>query len=63
MERNMADEKKAEDGKSKEKLIPVRINRDFWSEDGKRHRKGTVVEVPVDAALDGVESGALSRVK
>lgn len=49
--------------KSKEKLIPVRINRDFWSEDGKRHHKGTVVEVPVDAALDGVETGALSRVK
>lgn len=47
----------------KEKMIPVRINRDFWSEDGERHRKGTVVEVPVEAALDGVETGALSRVK
>lgn len=46
-----------------EKLIPVRINRDFWSDDGERHRKGTVVEVPVEAALDGVETGALSRVK
>jgi len=49
--------------KTKEKLIPVRINRDFWDADGKRHHKGTVVEVPVDAALDGVETGALSRVK
>ncbi|HET7413890.1 MAG TPA: helix-hairpin-helix domain-containing protein [Pararhizobium sp.] len=48
---------------STEKLIPVRINRDFWDADGKRHRKGTVVEVPVEAALDGVETGALSRVK
>lgn len=48
---------------AKEKLIPVRINRDFWDADGKRHHKGTMVEVPVDAALDGVETGALSRVK
>lgn len=46
-----------------EKLIPVRINRDFWDEKGERHRKGHVVEVSVDAALDGAESGALSRVK
>lgn len=46
-----------------EKLIPVRINRDFWDADGNRHRKGKVVEVPVEAALDGAESGALSRVK
>lgn len=48
---------------AKEKLIAVRIERDFWNEDGTRHRKGTVVEVPVETALDGVESGALSRVK
>lgn len=48
---------------AKEKLIPVTIKRDFWDGDGVRHRKGTIVEVPVDAALEGVESGALSRVK
>lgn len=47
----------------KEKLIPVTILRDFWDAEGKRHHKGKVVEVPVEAALDGVESGALSRVK
>jgi len=59
----MSDDKKADAPAAKEKLIPVRINRDFWSDDGERHRKGTVVEVPVEAALDGVETGALSRVK
>lgn len=48
---------------AKEKLIAVRIERDFWDASGERHRKGTVVEVPVEAALDGVETGALSRVK
>ena len=55
------DDKKPAQGK--EKLIPVTILRDFWDADGKRHHKGKVVEVPVEAALDGVESGALSRVK
>lgn len=56
----MSDEKKPAE---KVKLIPVRIERDFWDAEGNRHRKGTIVEVPVEAALDGVESGALSRVK
>lgn len=50
-------------GGSVAKLIPVRVNRDFWDENGERHRKGKIVEVTVDAALDGVETGALSRVK
>src|SRR5690554_5773884 len=44
-------------------LIPVAVRRDFWDENGDRHRKGTVVDVSVEAALDGVESGALSRVR
>lgn len=46
-----------------DKLVAVRINRDFWDEEGNRHRKGTEVDVPVDAAMDGIETGALSRVK
>ena len=46
-----------------ERLIPVKIERDFWDAEGNRHRKGAIVEVSVDAALDGVETGALSRVK
>lgn len=52
----MADEKKPD-------LIEVSILRDFWDQDGTRHRAGTVVKVPVEAALDGIESGALARVK
>lgn len=44
-------------------LIPVQVRRDFWDENGERHRKGTIVEVSVNAALDGVETGALSRVR
>lgn len=53
------------DGKkpAKERLIPVHVMRDVWDENGTRLRKGTIVEVSVDAALDGVENGTLSRVK
>jgi hypothetical protein len=57
----MTDEKKPET--KGEKLIPVRINRDFWDKDGNRHRKGKIIDVPIEAALEGVETGALSRVK
>lgn len=50
-----------------EKLITVRIERDFWVKNDKgetiRHRKGTMIDVPVEAALEGIETGALSRVK
>jgi hypothetical protein len=47
----------------KEKLVRCRILRDRWDEDGKRHPKGTEVDVPAEAAMDGMESGALERVK
>ena len=57
------DVKKPSAPAAKEKLIPVQILRDVWDADGNRHRKGQIIEVPVEAALDGVESGALSRVK
>jgi hypothetical protein len=47
----------------------VRILRDFWVKNPDdpdkpiRHRKGNVIEVGVEQALDGVEAGALARVK
>lgn len=49
--------------KTVERLITVRIVRDIWDGDGNRHRKGTIVDVDVDTALNGVESGAMERVK
>lgn len=39
------------------------IERDFWDENEVRHPAGTIVDVPIEAAMDGVESGALSRFK
>ena len=46
-----------------DKLIKCTILRDMWDEDGVRHPKGKGVELPAEAAMDGVESGAVSRAK
>ena len=50
-----------------EPLVEVMINRDRWEADETgeiiRHRVGTVVSLPLDAALEGIESGALARIK
>lgn len=39
------------------------IQRDWWDENGERHYAGEEVEVPVETAMDGVESGFLKRAK
>lgn len=44
-------------------MVPCVVQRDFWDAEGNRHPKGKVIRVSVEAALDGVESGALSRQK
>lgn len=46
-----------------DKLIKCTIKRDRWDEDGVRHRKGSIVELPVEAAMDAIEAGAVARVK
>lgn len=40
---------------SEQKTVKVRILRDFWDKAGERHRKGKIVEMPMEAALEGVE--------
>src|SRR5690606_20602595 len=50
-------------GGAKAQTVPVRINRDFWDTEGVRQRKGNVIEVTIEEAFNGLESGALSRVK
>lgn len=54
---------KAESRRWQSQPITVKVNRDFWDEAGNRHRKGIILDVPLDAALDGIETGKLSRVK
>lgn len=40
-----------------------RVERDYWPEDDQRVRAGTIVYLDAAAAMDGIESGALSRVR
>lgn len=56
------DPKPAKASKSTQ-TVPVRIKRDIWDADGERHRKGAVIELPIEAAMDAIEAGAVSRVK
>lgn len=44
-------------------LHPMVVNRDFWDENGERHRKNSVIEVTAEDAIAGAETGALSRVR
>ncbi len=44
-------------------LIPVVVRRDFWDEKEVRQPAGTIIEVPVEEAMDGVERGHFSRVR
>ena len=46
-----------------DKTVRCRILRDTWDKDGVRRKAGTEVDLPVDAAMDGIEAGALERVK
>jgi len=41
------------------------VKRDYWptDDDNDRVRKGTIVEVTADEAMDGMENGLLQRVK
>lgn len=48
---------------AKKDTVECIIQRDFWDEEGNRQPKGRVVEVSVEAALDGAENGTLKRVK
>lgn len=47
----------------KTQMVDVEILRDFWDSECVRHPAGTVISVPVEAALDGIEKGAIRRAK
>jgi hypothetical protein len=47
----------------KTQMVDVEILRDFWDVDCVRRPAGTVISVPVEAAMDGIERGALRRAK
>ena len=49
--------------KEKRATIAVAVKRDFWDENEVRQPAGTVIEVSVEEALDGVERGHFVRVR
>lgn len=48
-----------------EKMVKVRILRDFWAgeDETSRVRAGTVTDVNMETLVDGLERGILERVK
>lgn len=48
---------------AEQKKIECRILRDTWDEDGNRHRKGSVISLDPEHAMDALEAGAVERVK
>lgn len=46
-----------------DKKVKMGILRDFWDADGKRHRKGAIIELPASEALKMAESGMAASVK
>jgi|SRR5690606_2434911 len=49
--------------KSARQTVAVVIKRCIWDGDGNRHRKGTIVDMPIEEAMDAIEAGSVSRVK
>ena len=51
--------------KAQPATVTCEVLRDYWPTDDQsdRVRKGTMVDVTMEAALDGIEAGALRRIK
>ena len=60
----MTEEIKAPEAEPKRaKKIACTVLRDYWTADDARVTAGTVVHLTPEEAMDGVETGALARVK
>lgn len=59
----MEDQPKKRGRPAKSSLVICEVLRGFWPEEGVRVRKGEIVEVTPEQAMDGLESGMLKRVK
>ena len=56
-------EVKAREAEAQANTIRCIVLRDYWDAAENRVRAGEVVSLPVDIAMDGVESGSLARAK
>lgn len=59
----MTEEKRGPGRPKKDSLVQCVVNRDYWPTEGERVRKGTIIEITPEEALDGIETGAISRLK
>lgn len=46
-----------------ERTFEYEVQRDTWTGEGERIRKGTIVELTAEQAQDAAEAGALKRIK
>lgn len=47
----------------KKETFACELLRDYWNEDGDRVRKGTIMDLSAEDAIDGIERGIWRRVK
>lgn len=59
----MTEERRGPGRPPKKDTFTMRVLRDFWDAEGNRISAGAQIEASAEAAMDGVESGLLSRVK
>lgn len=60
----MAEEEKRGPGRPpKQKTVACEVLRDFWTEEGERVRKGTIVDMDPIAAIDLIEANRMRKVR
>lgn len=61
----MTEEKRGPGRPKKDSKLQFVVRRDFWPTDRQedRVRKGTIVEMTAEEALDGIASGAIERLR
>ncbi|MCA1403703.1 hypothetical protein I6F26_03685 [Ensifer sp. IC3342] len=57
----MTEQNKPADAAKDKKLIPVKLTRDVWDEEGNRLPKGGEIDLPLDFAKQLIEEGKAKR--
>ncbi|KQX20978.1 hypothetical protein ASD01_29630 [Ensifer sp. Root423] len=57
----MTDQNKAADAAKDKKLVPLKLLRDVWDEEGQRLPKGDEIELPLDFAKQLIAEGKAKR--
>ena len=57
----MTDQSKAADAAKEKKLIPVKLKRDVWDDEGQRLPKGGEIDLPLEFAKQLIAEGKAER--